>query len=268
MEESAKAGSKRKRAEDEAIDLCNDDDSEPTASPANQQNKRPRTEEKAAKLSPQHTPRNTLQASPEAAPPTQLPTPENTPQKPKSLYDYPELAEQHIHKISHLEGVEITNPRKFSLRPAFWKKWRPSEYRALIEEVETQFDPTPLSRKIDRPVNEIKHVFNAVFANSLYDWEQAAKRGEEGMKELFAQMNDQASLTSSRRWGPNKDGRHVFGKLREVETDLVKIEGEKSGNVYDLGMDELSDADKKYLKCELMEGDKEKLWKALKDVEE
>lgn len=257
------ASAKRKRHV--VIDLSDDEDTPDAPSSVREPTKRPRTREKAATPPPEPV----REAAPEVATTPSLPTPQPTPQKPRSLYDIPEIAERYATKISIEEGVEYTNPYVFSLKPRYWRKWKPKNYIQFAEHLRQHFEPISFAQESSRPVEEIKHVFAALVLNPLYFCEEAKKRGEEGMKDIFELYGKFG--TPSRPWGKkkkNKDGKILpvqKGELSGVGVGSVQVileYGSKKG----LKLVDLSDADKKYLEDTLTDEDMKTLWTTSAEV--
>lgn len=201
------------------------------------------------------------QATARTQPTTSLPTPTSTPAKPRELYDIPELADRCVPKTSTLEQVEYTNPQIFSLDPPYWKKWTAGNYRTFAEHLRQFFDPVMFAQKSGRPVEEVKHMYNCLLLNPLYDAEQACKRGEEGMEEVFALYRKSRAVY--RPWGlkveKGKEVSRFFGKLHGIKVGWVQIESRESGDKQQLALSELTFADKKYLEQTLTAEDKKKM---------
>lgn len=239
----AAARTTAKRSAD-CIDLTSDDDEGgPTCS--NPATKRPRTDGNAT----------TRQATPV----TSLPTPDPTPQKPKGLYDHPEIAERYAAKT--VDGVDHTNPQKFTLKPACWKSWKPRHYAKLAEHMRAQFNPFPFAEEEGLPVDEVKHVFSGLVCNPLYFADEATRRGEEGMGDLIELYTKYG--TPTRAWGKPMivDGvkTAVYGELSRVSAGKVELITRK-GSKTTMKLSELTEVDKKYLKDTLTNSDKMTLW--------
>ena len=193
-----------------------------------------------------------------AEPEGSLPTPNSTPQKPKDLNTLSELADRYLAKTSTAEAIEYTNPQKFCLKPAFWKKWTPKQYALLAEYARNIVDLVPFAKQTGIPVEEAKNVFSVLVCNHLYDVKEATKRGEEGMLELMEFYEKFG--TPNRPWGKTENGaERVVGELHGVAPSSIKIilvEGSKS----QLDLSDLSDVDIKYLGETLTVKDRRILW--------
>lgn len=193
------------------------------------------------------------------APQPTLPTPTTTPIKNPALQALPELADRYLAKTSTAEGIEYTGPMKFTLKPAFWKKWEGRQYVALAGYLRAQFDPVPFAKETGLPVEEVKQVVNALVCNPLYFADEAKKRGDEGMQALFELFNKYG--TTSRPWGKAYgEKKRVLGELYRVEVGVVEVIL-SSGSKIALKLTDLSDGDVQYLTETLTEEDKASLWR-------
>ncbi|KAK5133237.1 hypothetical protein LTR08_008072 [Meristemomyces frigidus] len=254
----------RKQTPDEAVDMTADKGSgTSTQTPATPQRGRDQTRldvDDLDGLLANHvlvtpTPNSnvpTVTAADAGSPPT-TPTPLRITQKAQpDLPSTPELASRYIPRLSTAEQVEYKNPHKFCVKPAFWKKWAPSDYTSLVKDLRSQFDPVPFAREHGIPVEEVQQIFTTVVCNPLYNAAEACRRGEEGMAEIFELYNKRSTV--SRRWG-RQNFKRVAGELASVEQGVVVVTGAESGNKYELAMRELSVEDVKYLKETLTESD-------------
>ena len=193
-----------------------------------------------------------------------LPTPDTTPQKNKGLYAVPELADRYVPKTSTAEGVVYKDPKNFSLKPTFWKKWEDSDYAKFAEHLRLQFDPIPFARESGLSVEEIKHVFSALVCNPLYFAVEAKKRGEEGIKQIMEAYNEFG--TPMRPWGKGEKGaKKVTGELHNVQAGAIELILE-NGSKGEMKLSDMSDTDIKYLKDTLMPLDKQKLWETSEEM--
>ncbi|TKA62147.1 hypothetical protein B0A55_10761 [Friedmanniomyces simplex] len=161
----------------------------------------------------------------------------------RELHQIPEIAQRFAPKTSTAEGVEYTNPQKFSLKPPYWKRWSPQQYARFAEHLRGQFDPRPFAQEQGLPVEEIMHCFTSVVCNPLWDADVALRRGEEGM---VAQMEAVGKYgTPSRSYG------------REKGVVVLAIE---NGSKYRMRLVDLVEDDVKFLKELLSAKDKEVLW--------
>lgn len=187
-----------------------------------------------------------------------LPTPDNTPEK-NALYRLPELADRYVAKTSTVEGIEYTNPKKFALKPAYWRRWTKRHYSAFAEHLRAKFDPLPFARETGIPVEEVKHLFSSLVCNPLYFADEAKKRGEEGMQEIM-ELYEKCG-TRSRPWGVDENGgKKMVGELHGVAPGIVKIIL-RNGSIGELKLSELSKYDERYLKETLTVEDIEEIKK-------
>jgi hypothetical protein len=169
----------------------------------------------------------------------------------------PELADRYIPKASTADGIQYTSPQKFSLKPAYWSAWRPKDYTTLAQHLCMQFDPVSLSQELNKPVEEISHMFFAVVRNPLIDAKVACKRGKDGMLEILAHYAEHG--TTTRTWSDKLGGKKIKGELSCVYKGIVEIireDGIKGG----LALADLSEDDMKYLKKTLREEDAQSLF--------
>ncbi|KAI7514087.1 hypothetical protein KC347_g962 [Hortaea werneckii] len=208
----------RSRAPHEMIDLCDDDEDISHTAP-----------------SVPSTPPTFIQQldDPPGAP--RKATGEEVPQPSESADRYSTIARN---------GVEIKNPHEFCLKPPFWKRWSAAHYAQFADDLRAQFDPVPFARQWGIPLEEVRAVFYAVVCNPLYEAEEAARRGEEGVVRLmeFAKRHG----TPTRRWG-RPGGKRVRGEFDGVKNGQVLVIGEATGNEYFLSREELSKMDEEYL---------------------
>lgn len=160
-----------------------------------------------------------------------------------------------------IDGVEHRNPKRFSLKPPFWRRWDSKTYIKFAEHLRYHFDPVPFAQEIGLPVEEITHVFHAVVCNPLYWPKEAAARGEEGMKEVMELFQATKYATPKRPWGKGGEGgKQWLGEISGVSRGKVEIVLKSSGNVKVMGLEELGGPDLKYLQDTLSEEDWKALW--------
>ena len=259
------SSSKRKQPnEAPVIDLTEDDDEAATTPCDGQITKRARTTETvpAAIVIPttplrQMSPGAPATPTAPARPARTLPISDNTPQDERTLYELPELAERYVLKTSIAEAVEYSNPHKFCLRPAYWRKWESRHYSKFAEHLRAQFDPIPFAQETGLPVEEVQHMFTALVCNPLNFPKEAKKRGEEGMQEILELYQKYGTLVRS--WGKHEKGeKKVTGELYSVELGVVNIILD-SGSMGEVKICELSAADVEYLKETLTKEENRKL---------
>lgn len=176
-----------------------------------------------------------------------LPSPPPTIRKPPpELHSLPELANQYIPETSTAEQVEYSNPQKFCVKPAFWRRWSSGMYASFASDLRRQFDPVPFAREHGIPVNEVQQVFSTVVCNPLYDAKEARRRGEEGLQELFDLFNKYATPS---RWWSKDESEMVRGELADIEEGVVIVTARKTGAKVNILAEHLSVADVKYLKA-------------------
>ncbi|KAK5128044.1 hypothetical protein LTR85_005161 [Meristemomyces frigidus] len=186
-----------------------------------------------------------------------LPSPPPSAKKdPPDLHSLLELADQYIPRTSTAEQVEYSNPKKFCVKPAYWKRWDACTYASFANELRSQFDPVPFARKHRIPLEEVQEVFSAIVCNPLYDAAEAKRRGEEGMQELLDAYNKYG--TPSRRWG-KVGGKIVEGELARIEEGVVVLTGRETGNKCKLPAVQLNDADIEDLRATVTESEMEML---------
>ena len=186
-----------------------------------------------------------------------LPTAVETLEMKEDLFKIPELADRYVPRTL-IEGVEYTNPQKFSIKPAFWKKWKARQYALLAEDMRFQFDPVPFSKATGLPIGEVRQVFSVIVCNPLYDAKEATRRGGEGMFEMMEFY--QKYGTPNRPW--SKDGKgaqRVAGELHRITAGLVEIILE-NGSKHTMKVNDLSVGDSKYLQETLTLKDQRMLW--------
>lgn len=134
----------------------------------------------------------------------------------------------------------------------------------MISHLREQFDPITVSKELDRPVEEIKHLYDALVVNPLYDYQEAIQRQEDGMAQIMASFNvrnEDGSDAQNRPWGEkNEAGNRYGGELSGIETGLIKVIGASSGIVREFKLSQLSIADKKYLQYTLTADESRTLW--------
>lgn len=169
---------------------------------------------------------------------------------------------------SSYDGIEYRNPAKFSLKPPFWQRWSSKDYINFAEHLRYQLDPVPFAKQTGIPVEEILHVFNAVVCNPLYEFKEAKKRGEEGMREVMEIYQSRKYATPRRPWGREE---HEFvgaepkekrwlGELKGVREGAVELVLASSGNEMVMWAWQLGEKDIKYLRETLGEEDYDKVW--------
>ncbi|TKA29835.1 hypothetical protein B0A50_03199 [Salinomyces thailandicus] len=177
---------------------------------------------------------------------------DETPCKPsykRRTEDSPKPADRY--RIVEQNGVEVSNPHKFCLKPPFWRRWRANHYARLADDIRSRYDPVPIAREFGLTVEEVRAVFYAVVCKPLYHAKEAVGRGEEGIMELAAAYTQYG--TPTRRWREGTGRTMVGGELDSVADGYVVVVGEMSGNKYSLGLDGLSEADVEYLRDALAE---------------
>lgn len=163
----------------------------------------------------------------------------------KALYDLKELSPRYHTTYS----TEFKNPEKFSIKPAFYIRWKAHDYINLAEHMRYQFNPIPFAREADKPVQEVDLIAARLVFNPLYDASEAMKRGEEGMKQILATFKK--SATPSRVWADKT----VKGELDGIKTGGSLRLVLKDGSLKYLTFDELDATDTKYLDRTLSKGD-------------
>jgi len=259
-----KTPQKRSHAAIEVCDLTAEDDASPPTPPPTAPRKKARPSKSATdspasceqeSSSAKSTSPTTAQTTPSTSSPPAV-TPARNEQS--SLSHIPELADRYVPKTSSLDGVEYTNPRKFCLKPAYWRKWSQKTYVDFAETLRLQFDPVPFARDHNIPVAEVQAVFSAIVCNPLYRAGAASKRGEEGIQKLIEYEKEYG--TPQRPWGqPAANGSRVLGELAGVKPGAVMLVRD-NGSKHEITVAELNEVDVKYLKATLVEEDLRLLW--------
>lgn len=167
--------------------------------------------------------------------------PANASATPRKLYDTPEFADRYVPLYSTIEDVVYRDPAKFSLKPPCWEKWKPKEYYQFAQYLEC-VDLTPLARRLDKPVEEVYHMYHAVVVNPLYDARKADSKGVQGMKGWFRLYNKYG--TPCRVWADDEDKN---GELDNITDGTVHLILQESGNKSQVKLDDLSESDLKWI---------------------
>ncbi|KAM3416161.1 hypothetical protein BST61_g7769 [Cercospora zeina] len=173
------------------------------------------------------------------------PTPSNRPSNlqdtPRKLYDYPEYAERYARIFSTLDEVTYRDPYKFSLKPPCWEKWSSREYLAFANYLEL-VDLKPLSRMLDKPVEEVYHMYKALVLTPFLDARHARSRGEEGMKDQFEFYKNCGM--ANRAWTTD----HIRGEFEDVSFQTIHLILEESGIKKQIKLRDLTNEDLDYIK--------------------
>lgn len=159
----------------------------------------------------------------------------------RKLYDSPELADRYVPLYSTIEDVVYRDSAKFALKPPCWEKWKPKEYHQFAQYLEC-VDLTPLARQLDKPLEEVYHMYHAVVVNPLYDARKASSKGVQGMKGWFRLYNEYG--TPCRVWADDEDKN---GELDNIADGTVHLILQESGNKCHVKLDDLSESDLEWI---------------------
>ncbi|KAF2206864.1 hypothetical protein CERZMDRAFT_102927 [Cercospora zeae-maydis SCOH1-5] len=176
-----------------------------------------------------------------AATPAAPNRPSNVQDTPHSLYNSPEYADRYTPIHSTLDQVSYRDPHRFSLKPPFWQKWSTQEYHAFANYLEL-VDLKPISRMLDKTVEEVYHMYKAVVVGPLLDARKARSRGEKGMKSLFENYNNNG--TPNRAWTTES----IRGEFDDVSFQTIHIILEESGFKKQIKLRDLTNEDLDYIK--------------------
>lgn len=144
------------------------------------------------------------------------------PRTPKIRSPSPSVIDRHTPKSRN--GTPLRDPSRFSVKPPIWNSWTAEEYSKLAEHLFTSFDHTAFATQADKPIEEVRDVLNAVVCRPLRHAVEAARRGKEGMQELFDLYNKWG--TPVRTWG-RKSRHEVRGELLGFKNGYVHLEPER-----------------------------------------
>lgn len=150
-----------------------------------------------------------------------------------------ELHDRYVPDYSTAKDITYKDPRKFSLKPPCWEKWTQEDYSKTAEFLQA-LNYEQLGFELGKPVEEVRHVLNALLVGPLYDFQRASCRGARGIRSLFELYNEHG--TPMRLW----TDKEILGELDGVtdqKVHLILDNGDKGS----VGKEDLTERDLLYL---------------------
>jgi len=171
----------------------------------------------------------------------------------KPLQDIPELHPRYVPKyIDPASRIALKDPKRFCVKPPYWRRWKTSQYHDLAEDLRQQWDPVPFATKHSLTVEEVRAVFTATVCDPLYDApEKARKAIEGGMEDMFDSFNNHG--TQPRIW-TNNNGIQIKAEFTRIEKGKVQLLL-ADGRVKNGDFARLSAGDQEYLREMVREDD-------------
>lgn len=169
-------------------------------------------------------------------------------QKPAtSLQSNPPIASKYVPSyVSPTSSVKIKDPKQFSIKPPFWKRWAPSRYRRFADHLRKTFDPVPFAEQEEITVEEVQHLHTALVVEPLHDeTEKMGAVAEQRVEQYFKTYAIRGS--ESRKWASFDGKESVGGEMVGVRPGIVQIIGDQ-GNYIEVRFKSLSEEDQAYVK--------------------
>ncbi|USW52765.1 hypothetical protein Slin15195_G060840 [Septoria linicola] len=157
------------------------------------------------------------------------------PDTPRRLCDLPEYANRYQPIFSTLEDVVYRDSHKFCLKPPYWERWSDADYLEFAHQLQL-VDLRPMARALNKPVEEVLHMYDGVVVGLLKDASKASKRGVQTMKSWFKLYRE--SGTPTRIWTDTK----IQGELEDITCQTIHLILE-DGNKGKITLDQLNKAD-------------------------
>lgn len=163
----------------------------------------------------------------------------------RSLQDTAELHSRYVPQyLDPVSGVAVRDPKRFCVKPAYWRRWPQSRYHDLVEDLRQQWDPVPFATRHNLPVEEVRKVFTSFVCDPLYDAPEEARKLTEGRMEALFELHKKYG-TEARDW-TNIEGKQIHAEFTGVRKGNVELLM-RGGTVKNIAFGRLSADDQDYV---------------------